>query len=111
MNFKRIDIHAHLNFAAFDADRDEVIKRTLESSTAFINVGTQLDTSKSAAALAEKSPEGVYAIVGLHPIHTSASYHDEKELGEGGKEFTSSGEVFNIDTYRELVRHPKVVGI
>ena len=43
--------------------------------------------------------EGVYAVVGLHPIHTGASYHDEKELGEGGKEFTSRGEVFDKNSY------------
>ena len=109
--FHRIDIHSHLNFAAFDADRDAVAKRALEGGTAFITVGTQLDTSRAAVALAEKYPEGAYAIVGLHPIHTSASFHDEKELGEGGKEFTSRGETFDSDAYRELLRNPKVVGI
>ena len=109
--FKRIDVHAHLNFAAFDADRDETAKRALAEGTAFINVGTQLDTSRAAVALAEAYPTGVYAIVGLHPIHTSASFHDEKEIGEGGREFTSRGEAFNADSYRELLKHPKAVGI
>ena len=109
--FKRIDIHAHLNFKAFDEDRDAAVKRTLESGTAVVNVGTQIDTSRAALALTEKYPEGVYAIVGLHPVHTSASFHDEKELGEGGKEFTSRGETFDADKYRELLKHPKAVGI
>lgn len=110
-SFRRIDIHSHLNFAAFDADRDATAKRAIDGGTAFITVGTQLDTSRSAVALAEKYPEGAYAIVGLHPIHTLASFHDEKELGEGGKEFTSRGETFDPDAYRELLRNPKVVGI
>ncbi len=108
---KYIDIHSHVNFIAFNADRDEVIKRALENDTYVINVGTQIDTSKSAVELAYKYHAGVYAIIGLHPIHTGASYHDEKELGEGGKEFTSRGEVFDKEAYRELLKNPKVLGI
>ncbi len=108
---KYIDIHTHVNFKAFDQDREVVISRALENDTWVINVGTQADTSRSAVELANKYPEGVYAIIGLHPIHTGASYHDEKELGEGGAEFTSRGEIFNKDVYRELLKDPKVVGI
>lgn len=108
---KYIDIHSHVNFKAFDEDREGVIARALQNDTWVINVGTQIDTSRDAVALANKYPEGVYAIVGLHPVHTSASFHDEKELGEGGKEFTSRGEGFDADAYRELLKDPKVVGI
>jgi TatD DNase family protein len=106
-----IDIHGHVNFNAFDDDRDVAIRRALDNKTWIINVGTQRDTSKKAVEIANKYEEGVYAIVGLHPIHTSASYHDEKELGEGGKEFTSRGEVFDKDTYREFLKDPRVVAI
>jgi len=108
---KYIDIHSHVNFKAFDEDRDEVIKRALENDTWVINVGTQIDTSKKAVEMAHQYKEGVYAIIGLHPIHTSISYHDEKELGESGKEFTSRGEVLDIDAYRELLKDEKVVAI
>lgn len=108
---KYIDIHSHVNFKAFDEDRDEVIRRALDNDTWVINVGTQLDTSKKAVEMARAYKEGVYAIIGLHPIHTGASYHDEKELGEGGKEFTSRGEVFDYEAYKELLKDPKVVGI
>lgn len=109
--FKYIDIHSHVNFKAFDEDRDEVIKRAFENNTYVINVGTQVDTSKKAIEMAHKYSEGVYAIIGLHPIHTGASYHDEKELGEGGKEFTSRGEIFDKNIYREMLKDPKVVAI
>ncbi len=108
---KYIDIHAHVNFKAFDEDRDEVIQRALDSDTWVINVGTQADTSRKAVEMANKYKKGVYAIIGLHPIHTGASYHDEKELGEGGKEFTSRGEAFDKEVYRELLKDPKVVAI
>lgn len=75
-----------------------------------INVGTQQDTSKRAVELAEKY-NNCYAIVGLHPVHTSASYHDESELGENMKAFTSRGEEFDIDYYRNLAKSNKVVAI
>ncbi len=111
MNPKYIDIHSHVNFKAFDEDRDSVIKRALGNNTWIINVGTQIDTSKKAVELANQYEEGVYAIIGLHPIHTGASFHDEKELGEGGAEFTSRGEFFDKEKYLELLREPKVVGV
>lgn len=106
-----IDIHAHTNFNAFNEDRDEVVKRALEKNTWIINVGTQVETSKSAIELAHNYDKGVYAIVGLHPVHTDKSYHDEKELGEGGKAFTSKGEQFDEVTYEQMLRDPKVVGL
>ena len=108
---KYIDIHSHVNFTAFDADREEVLKRALDNETFVINVGTQIDTSRKAVELANKYDEGIYAIIGLHPIHTGASYHDVKELGEGGKEFTSRGEIFDKAEYRKLLADPKALGV
>lgn len=110
MTPKYIDIHNHVNFSAFDADRDEVMKRAKENNTIVINVGTQIDTSRKAMEMTRKY-ENTYAIIGLHPIHTGASYHDTKELGEGGAEFTSRGEIFNKEAYAELLKSKKVVGI
>lgn len=121
MQPKYIDIHSHVQFTAFDEDRDAVLKRALENDTWVINVGTQIDTSRKAVELANKYAEGVYAIIGLHPIHTSASFHDVKELGpafakasdgQGREEgFTSRGEEFDKNTYRKLLKNPKVVAI
>lgn len=48
MNPKFIDIHSHINFAAYDEDRDDVILRTKEGETLMINVGTKESTSKEA---------------------------------------------------------------
>jgi TatD DNase family protein len=88
-----------------------VIKHALENDTWVINLGTQVDTSKKAIEIARNYPEGIYAIIGLHPIHTGASFHDKKELGEEGKEFTSRGEQFDKEAYRTLIADPKVVGV
>ncbi|MBU6232477.1 TatD family hydrolase [Patescibacteria group bacterium] len=110
MKPKYIDIHGHVNFAAYDADREEVIKRAQEAGVAMITVGTQLDTSRAALELA-RAHEGMYAAVGLHPIHTGKSHHDVQELGEGGKEFTSRGEAADLDAYKPLAMDPKTVAI
>lgn len=88
---KYIDIHSHVNLDAFDADRDEVIKRALDKDTWIINVGTDLDASRKAVEMTHNYKEGVYAIVGLHP--------------------TEAGESFDKDAYRELLKNPKVLGI
>ncbi len=111
MEMKFIDTHAHVNINAFKDDWQEVITRAHEAGVAMINVGTQRDTSAKAVEIAECYEDGVYAIVGLHPVHTSASYHDESELGENMKTFTSRGEIFDADFYRELATSKKVVGI
>ncbi|MEN9621669.1 MAG: hypothetical protein RLZZ67_103 [Candidatus Parcubacteria bacterium] len=105
-----IDIHAHTNFTAFDADRAEVIKRALDASVWMINIGTQQATSKKAVEMTHEFPVGVYAIVGLHPVHVNPSFHDVEELGEGGKVFTSRGENFDIEFYRKLIADDRAKG-
>lgn len=106
-----VDVHAHVNFKAYSEDRDDVIGRALAAGVHVMNVGTQQETSAFAVAMAEKYDRGVYAAVALHPIHTAASYHDTKELGEEGKAFTSKGEKFDPDFYERLARNPKVLAI
>jgi len=108
-----IDAHTHVQFSGFDADREAIIERARQADVWMVNVGTQAYTSQAAVALAEQYPEGVYAAIGLHPIHTARSYHDEAELGggEAAKAFTSRGETFDMDYYRPLALHEKTVAI
>ncbi|KKU93795.1 MAG: Hydrolase, TatD family [Candidatus Jorgensenbacteria bacterium GW2011_GWA1_48_13] len=106
------DAHTHAQFAAYDSDRPEVLARAHSSGVGMINIGTQKDTSRAALVLAHQY-ENVYAAVGLHPIHTSKSYHDSQELGggEAAKGFTSRGEEFDYEYYKNLAEDPKVVAI
>lgn len=104
------DAHTHVNFVAFDADREETLARTREQGVGMNIVGTQFDTSVAAVEIA-RAHEDVWATIGLHPIHTSKSYHDAQELGEGNKEFTSRGEVFDMQRYLELGADPKVIAV
>ena len=109
------DVHAHVQFKAYDEDRDEAIVRALESGVHMMNVGTQKDTSQLAIDLAKKylaeGKPGLYAAIALHPVHTSKSHHDAQELGEEGKAFTSRGEVFDMEFYENLAQHDVVKAI
>jgi TatD DNase family protein len=67
--FTHIDTHAHVNFPSYDTDRAEVIARAHAEGVAMINVGTTLDASRDIVTLAEQYESGVYAIVGMHPLH------------------------------------------
>lgn len=111
---KLFDVHTHVQFHAFQDDADLVIQRALDAGVWMVNVGTQKDTSAKAIEAAERYERGVYATVGLHPVHTEKSYHDEKELGAKNKElggFVSRGEDFDYDYYKKIAGHPKVVAI
>lgn len=117
---KFFDIHTHVQFAAFKEDAEAVVQRALDAGVWMVNVGTQKDTSVAAIALAEKFSEGVYATVGLHPIHTEKSYHDPQELeiiqqsadyGTIVSGFTSRGENFDYDYYKKLAEHEEVIAI
>ena len=72
------DTHAHVNLAAFKEDYKEIIKQAQQAAVIVNNVGTQKDTSKKAFDLA-KEFDNVYAVVGLHPVHTISQDVDEEE--------------------------------
>jgi TatD DNase family protein len=105
-----IDTHAHLNFNAYKSDVDEVIKRTLENNVWVINVGSQYQTSKRAVEIAGKYEKGVYAAVGLHPIHLETGLVKIKEDPEE-IQFNTREENFDYQKYKELASSPKVVAI
>ncbi|MBI2552582.1 TatD family hydrolase [Candidatus Uhrbacteria bacterium] len=101
-----IDYHAHVNFGAFKDDAEAVIKRALDSGVFMILVGTQIDTSRRAVEMASMHKTGVWASVGLHPIHLEKTERDEEE-----SHFISRAEVFDPAAYRALAQHEKVAAI
>jgi TatD DNase family protein len=70
-----------------------------------VNVGTQTNTSKSAVELAQKYPEGVFAAIGLHPVHAY-----KQELDEEESHFMTRAESFDETIYESMLTD-KVVGI
>ncbi|OIP81754.1 MAG: hypothetical protein AUK20_00150 [Parcubacteria group bacterium CG2_30_45_37] len=101
-----IDTHAHVNFKAFQADDDEVIRRSLAADTWMILVGSEVKTSKRALEYANKYEKGVYAAVGLHPMHT----REQKVEGEDYN-FITREEEFSYDVYEKLAQFKKVVAV
>ncbi len=101
-----VDTHAHVNFKDYKDDGDEVIKRALENGVWMINVGAEFETSRRAVEYAEIYPKGIFAAIGLHPIHLVPGKISEKEL-----KLRVKGENFDYQKYKDLARSPKVVGI
>jgi len=88
-----VDTHAHLQWASFDRDREEVICRAREVGVEnIVNIGFDVEGSKKAIELAEKHV-GVSATVGIHP-------HNASQLNQ---------DVLNV--LRKLSENPKVVAI
>jgi TatD DNase family protein len=105
---KLIDTHSHVNFKKFSDDADQVILNSLNNETGMIVVGADYKTSKRALDLANKYEKGVYAAVGLHPVHLE----DIVEQGEGGREVVRvRAEEFNYDNYEKLAEFEKTVAI
>ena len=85
--------HAHYDDERFDDDRDELLASfPAEGIETVVNSSSDIASSKASIALAEKYPF-FYASVGVHP-------HEVSKMREE-----------DIDTLRELSKHPKVVAI
>ncbi|MBI4358194.1 MAG: TatD family hydrolase [Candidatus Omnitrophica bacterium] len=106
MNF--VDTHCHLHFPEFESDYDEVVRRAQEAGVMFfVNVGTDLESSRRAIAMAERY-DFVYATVGIHPHDVKdATPEDMGQLGGLAKhpKVVAIGEV-GLDFYRNLSPEP-----
>lgn len=101
---KLIDTHCHVGFRAYATDAAEVIARARKSDITMITVGTQQDTSRDAAQVAN-AHEGVYATIGLHPTHAVAhGYNDNQEL-----DFKPREEAFDPKLYAEILTTSKKI--
>src|SRR5213083_697330 len=88
-----IETHAHLDFPDFAHDLDDVLRRATDAGvTRIITIGTSVESSRRAIALAEKYP-AVYAAIGVHPTYVEEAEED----------------VFT--PLRELAKNPRVVAI
>ena len=87
------DTHAHLDYPDFEQDLPAILDRAKEAGvTRILTIGTSLESSRRAVALAERYPS-IHAVIGVHP--TSAH---EAEPGV-------------IADLRELAKSPRVVAI
>jgi TatD DNase family protein len=87
------DTHAHLDYTDFAPDFAAMLERAHAAGiTKIISIGTNLDSSRRAIALAEQHPD-IYAVAGWHPCEALDAPTDIR------------------DELRELAQHPKVVAL
>jgi len=106
------DSHTHLNLAAFDLDRDTIIKRYLKEGVFLVNVGTCYQTSKKAVEIAE-AYKNCWASVGLHPAHTfpvPLNQLDKNEISSLDSDIQETLIVEEFDSkFEDLIRHNKKI--
>lgn len=107
MCMRLIDTHSHLNFQKFDQDADQIVRQALDADVGMVIVGTNLKTSKKALDLANKYEKGVYATVGIHPIHLE----DIMEEEDGNGAIRVPKDEFNHEEQEKLAKFEKVVAI
>src|SRR5688572_29777402 len=111
MEWQHIDIHSHLNFSQFDADRDALIAEMKEKGIATICVGTDKKTSKESVELAN-AHENIFATVGIHPTHIPASAPAFAQATAGKEATAGEGREESFDEkYYESLLGPKVVAV
>jgi TatD DNase family protein len=107
-----IDSHCHVNFNAYKEDAEEVIRRSLDRGIWLINVGSQYSTSERTIKIAEEYGEGVYAVIGLHPIHLSEDITETAMFNNQEYKFTTRKEEFDYQKYKALaLSSKKIVGL
>lgn len=99
-----IDTHAHLNFAAFDGDRQAVIENSLAEGIFMINVGANFASSQAAAKIARNYESGVWAAIGLHPLNLFSQKRISRDLPE---DFCEDN--FDAEKYFALAESKRVV--
>ena len=93
LSYELVETHAHLDYPDFANDVDDVLRRATDAGvTRIITIGTSVESSRRAIALAEKYP-AVYAAIGVHPTYVEEAEED----------------VFA--PLRELAKNPRVVAI
>jgi len=88
-----VDSHCHLDFEAFDADRDAVLARAAEAGIGrMVTISTRVSQFAKVLALAD-AHEAIYCSVGTHPHNAD----EEPDV--------------TADDLAALSEHPKVVAI
>jgi len=99
-----VDTHAHLQWASFDKDWQNVISRAREVGVeCIVNIGFDVDGSSKAIDLAQKH-KGLYATVGIHPHNASQlneNVLDKLRKFSGNPKVVALGEI-RLDYYRNL---------
>lgn len=100
------DIHTHLFWESYDADRDAVIRRARDAGVSrMLSVGTSPEDNARAIAVAEKYDD-IYASIGLHPHYFNKSGIRNEASREKIKHIKEL-----MESLHTIARHKRVVAI
>ena len=97
-----IDTHTHLYVSEFDGDRNDVVKRAIESGVShFVLPSIDSSYTKAMHDLCDQFPDRMSLMMGLHPTHVGEDFeeqlaHVETQLKTG--HYVAVGEI-GIDLY------------
>ena len=98
------DTHTHLYLDAFDEDRDEAIKRTLDAGVTYLFLpNIDASTILQLRSLTDAYPGQIFGMMGLHPTSVKHDYREqmgmiEMELKQNRGRYCAIGEI-GIDLY------------
>jgi len=103
------DTHTHVNFQPFLGDYQIVLERALANGVIINNVGTQWESSQRSVMLAEQFPAGIWASVGLHPLHLFQDVTEDQHFDGKTQTIKARAEQFDYDRYKALATSSKKV--
>lgn len=106
---KLFDTHTHVNFQPFQSDANRVLDAALESGVMINNVGSQWESSQRSVQLAEQYGYGVWASVGVHPIHLFSDITEEQVIDGKVQTIRARAEQFDYAKYKQLAQSSKKV--
>lgn len=110
MNPPRLfDTHTHVNFQPFQQDYRVVLEQALANGVWINNVGTQWESSQRSVAIADEFSEGVYASVGVHPIHLFSNIEEQQQFDGKTQTIRARAEQFDYQRYKQLAQSSKKV--
>lgn len=107
-----IDTHCHLNFDAYDDDREQVVERAHAAGVRQIIIpGIDGQTNPAVVELTQRY-DGVYAAVGIHPNSTASATPEDlaavKRLAQDNVRVIAIGEIgldYHWDKSPRTVQH------
>ncbi len=97
-----IDTHTHLFVDAFDSDRNEVVKKAIESGVEKLLLpNIDVDTISAMNQLAAEFPKSCFPMMGLHPSSVKEDWEDQLAVIEREiftKKYIAVGEI-GMDLY------------
>lgn len=107
-----VDTHTHVNFQPFSSEYKAVIQRALDNDIVINNVGSQWESSQRSVEIANEYATGVWASIGVHPIHLFTDITEEQVIDGATQTIRTRAEKFDYARYKALAQSSnKVVAI